>query len=88
MQQQCGCYVIHDDTRYIGCSRETANQLPSYPLMQLQLVLQIIQIKKTIFSFSDTDNLQKQTVITTAGKSYTTSHNMKENRMNEYITNN
>jgi hypothetical protein len=57
MQQQCSGHIICKDTGYVGRSRETANQLPSSPLMQLQLVLQIIQIKKAIFSFSDTNNL-------------------------------
>lgn len=59
MQQQRSRYVICDYASYVGCSRETANQLPSSPLMKLQLVLQIIQIKITIFPLGDTDNLQK-----------------------------
>jgi hypothetical protein len=69
MQQQRSSHIICEDTGYVGRSRETANQLPSGPLMQLQLVLQVIQIKKAIFSFCDTDNLQKQTVTMTIMRS-------------------
>jgi hypothetical protein len=68
MQQQCSGHIICEDTRYVGRRRETANQLPSGPLMQLQLLLQMIQIKKAIFSFGDTNNLQKQTVTITTLK--------------------